>query len=145
MTALYGPVDLDLVSRILSKLLARRGKPVLLHDRISGSDLPLTWEEAASPRGLLPAFLVAGEALWLEATGNGFGLEILERPQTLLGYSVHKVGGGCFSSVMLSVMEAIAQIDTHSDRLVGNDLTARWAMLASPLEASKTSSASPSP
>lgn len=145
MTAFYGSVDLDLVSRVLSRLLARRGKSVLLHDRASGIDFDLSWDEAASPRGLLPAFLVAGQALWLEATGSGFGLEIVERPQTLLGYVVHKIDGGCFSSVMLSVMEAIAQIDVHSDRLMGNDLMTRWAMLSPPPEAPTTASASPSP
>lgn len=144
MTAMYGPVDLDLVSRMLSKLLAKRGKPILLTDRVSGEDLPLSWDEAASPRGLLPAFLVAGQSVWLEATGSGFGLEIVEQPKTLLGYAAHKIGGGCFSSVMLAMMEAIVQIDKRGDRLVGNDLVDRWAMQTLPL-ATLPDAAGPSP
>lgn len=133
MNTTLSDINIDRVSEVLEIILTRKGKPVVLHDRTSGVDLPLEYDEAASPIGLLPAFLVAAEAIWHQATGNGFSLEIVEQPKTLLGYTVRRISGGTFSSVMLSILEAHHQIDDGSATLVSNKLMNRWGQ--TPLKA----------
>jgi hypothetical protein len=120
-----GPVDLGAVSRTMETLLRQDGKPVVLQDGATGQHLTLSPEAGGRPDGLLPVFLVAGEAVWREATGRGFALDLAEDTQALLGYRVRGIGSGPFSAVMLSVMEAAAQI-ARPDMLLVNDLDAVW-------------------
>jgi len=120
-----GPVDLAVVSRTMEALIRQEGKPLVFQDRATGQPLTLSPEAAGSPDALLPVFLAAGEAVWREATGRGFALDLAQDPQTLLGYRVRGIGNGPFSAVMLSVMEATAQI-TRPDMLLVNDLDAVW-------------------
>jgi hypothetical protein len=79
-------VSVDAVSCTMEVLLAQDGRSIVYRDRATGQDLVVSRPSAASPAGLLPAFIVAGEAVWREATGNGFSLEIMRDPQALLGY-----------------------------------------------------------
>lgn len=136
-------IDINRISAVLEVILARKGKPVVLHDETSGVDLPLEYDEVASPIGLLPAFLVAAEAVWHEATGNGFSIEIVEQPKTLLGYAVKRIGGGNFSSIMLSILEVHDQIDDGSATLVSNKLMERWGQSPVKAEANTTASSAP--
>ena len=119
-------VDLADVSRVLEQLARHHGKPYVFRDTVSGLDLPLEYDEVASPKGLLPAFLIAADAVWYRATGNGFALQVIEQPDTLLGYAVRRIGGGNFSSVMLSIMEVQEQLDTGGPSLFGNGLLEIW-------------------
>ncbi len=125
-------VELADVSRIFEQLLRRHGKPYVFRDAVSGLDLPLEWDEVASPKGLLPAFLIAADSVWLRATGNGFALDVVEQPGSLLGYVVSKVAGGSFSSLMLSMMEVQHQLDTDGPSLFGNGLLEIWQQSPTP-------------
>jgi len=120
-----GPLDLATVSRTMEALIRQDGRPVVLRDGATGQDLTLSAETGGSANGLLPVFLAAGEAVWREATGKGFGLDLAPDPQSLLGYRVRGIGHGPFSAVMLSVMEATAQV-ARPDMLLVNDLDAVW-------------------
>jgi hypothetical protein len=106
-------------------LLALDGKQVLLRDPISDTALACPLDSVAAPEGLLPVFLVAGEAVWREASGKGFALDITRDPEALLGYRVNAIGAGSFSTIMLSVMEATAQV-ARPEALVVNDLGIVW-------------------
>lgn len=108
MTAAAG-VDPALVGRALRAHLADAGTSLRLHDRATGEVLDAPPDLAGDPAGLLPVFLVAGEAVWREATGKGFGLRIRRDPDALLGYRAEGIGAGTFCAVALSTMEAVAQ------------------------------------
>ena len=117
--------DLDLVSRTLQVLLARDQRPITYACAGSRESLFYSPQGAAAPTGLLPAFLVTGEAIWTQATGKLFGLEVTTGPETVLGFRVTAIRRGTFSTVMLSLMETIRQI-SDPDRLVVNDLARIW-------------------
>jgi hypothetical protein len=119
-------VNLETVSRTMEALLAREGRRIVYRDRATGQDLVVSPPSAASPSGLLPAFVVAGEAVWREATGNGFSLDIVRDPQSLLGYRLRGIGAGHFATVMLATMEATAQVAGPS-AIVVNELNALWS------------------
>lgn len=119
------PANLAAVGRTMRALLAQDGKQVLLRDPISNTALACPLDSVAAPEGLLPVFLVAGEAVWREASGKGFALDITRDPEALLGYRVNGIGAGSFATIMLSVMEATAQV-ALPDALVVNDLGIVW-------------------
>ena len=119
-------VSVETVSRTMEALLAREGRSIVYHDRATGQDLVVSPPSAASPSGLLPAFVVAGEAVWREATGNGFSLDIVRDPQALLGYRLRGIGAGRFATVILATMEATAQV-TGPSAIVVNELNALWS------------------
>jgi hypothetical protein len=119
-------VDVDSISRTMEVLLTRDTRSVLYRDGATGQDLVVSPLSAASPSGLLPAFVVAGEAIWREATGNGFSLDIVRDPEALLGYRLRRIGTGHFATVMLAMMEATAQAAGPS-AIVINDLNALWS------------------
>jgi len=93
----------------------------------------VTVPSAASPSGLLPAFVVAGEAVWREATGNGFSLDIVRDPQALLGYRLRGIGAGHFATVMLATIEATSQV-AGPMAIVVNELNALWSTVTGRIE-----------
>jgi hypothetical protein len=119
-------VDIEKVSRVMEALLARDGRRVIYHDRATGEQVPVGTTVAASPSGLLPAFLVAGEAVWREATGPGFGLDLVRDPQALFGYRLRGIGTNSFTCVTLATMEAIAQV-AGPEVIVVNGLAGLWS------------------
>ena len=119
-------ISVESVSRTLEALLTRDTRSVVYRDGATGQDLVVSPLSAASPAGLLPAFVVAGEAVWREATGNGFCLDIVPEPQALHGYRLRGIGAGHFATVMLATMEATAQVAGPS-AIVVNDLQAVWS------------------
>ena len=119
-------VSVESVSRTLEALLTRDTRSVVYRDGATGQDLVVSPLSAASPAGLLPVFVVAGEAVWREATGNGFSLDIVPDHQALLGYRLRGIGAGHFSTVMLATMEATAQVAGPS-AIVVNELNALWS------------------
>jgi hypothetical protein len=120
------PVNLDAVETALEALIRRDGKPVILDDKVTGKQLNIPPDSAAARDGLLPVFLVAGEAVWREVTGKGFGIELRPDPGALLGYRVDRIGAGSYSTVMLATMEAASQAATQEAILV-NQLQSVWA------------------
>ena len=119
-------VSVDSVSRTMEALLTQDGRSLVYRDGATGHDLVVTPLSAAAPSGLLPAFVVAGEAIWREATGNGCSLDIVREPQALLGYRLRRIGAGHFATVMLATMEATAQVAGPS-AIVVNELNALWS------------------
>ena len=126
-------VNVESVSRTMEALLAREGRRILYHDKATGQDLVVRPPSAASPSGLLPAFVVAGEAVWREATGKGFSLDIVRNPQALLGYRLRGIGAGHFATVMLATMEATAQVAEPS-AIVVNELNTLWSAATDRIE-----------
>jgi hypothetical protein len=103
-------VKVDSVSRTVEASLARDGRTVTFHDNAAGEDHAVTPATAAAANGLLPVLVVAGEAVWREATGRGFDLDIARDSSALLGYRLRGIGSGSFTTVMLSAMTATEQI-----------------------------------
>ena len=126
-------VSVESISRTMEVLLARDGRSIVYCDKPSGHDLVVSPLSAASPSGLLPAFVVAGEAVWREGTGTGFSLDIVSDPQALLGYRLRGIGAGHFATVMLSMMEATAEVAGPS-AIVVNDLNALWSAATDRIE-----------
>jgi hypothetical protein len=120
-------IDLAVVSRTLQRLLEQRGSPILYDCRATQRTITYAPDSAAAPTGLLPAFLSAGDAVWREATGKSFGVEIAPDPNTVLGYTVRSIHGGTFATVMLAMMEAIDQAARPNSLLV-NDLSQVWRL-----------------
>lgn len=121
MSGTVGAISPASVGRTLQAWLEETGAPLVLQDRATGELLPVGYELAGDPGGLLPVFLVAGEAVWREATGKGFALAVRRDPAALLGYRVGGIGAGSFCSVLLSTMEAASQV-ARPDSLLVNDL-----------------------
>jgi len=126
-------VSVETVSRTMEALFAREGRSIVYRDRATGQDLVVSPPSAASAAGLLPAFVVAGEAVWREATGNGFSLDIVRDPQSLLGYRLQGIGAGHFATVMLATMEAAAQVAGPA-AIVVNELNALWSATTDRIE-----------
>jgi len=126
-------VSVERVSRTLEALLTRDRRSVVYRDGATGQDLVVSPLSAASPSGLLPAFVVAGEAVWREATGSGFSLDIARDPQALLGYRLRGIGASHFAAVMLATMEAAALVAGPS-AIVVNDLQALWSAATDRIE-----------
>ena len=119
-------VNVETVSRTMEALLLREGRPIIYHDIATSSDLPVSAKNAASPTGLLPALVVAGEAVWREATGTGFALDIVRDLDAFLGFRLRGIGAGSLTTVMLATMEATAQV-TNSGVVVASELNALWS------------------
>ena len=126
-------VSVGTVSRTMEAFLVREGRSIVYRDRATGQDLVVSPPSAASPSGLLPAFVVAGEAVWRVATGNGFSLDIVRDRQALLGYRLQGIGAGHFATVMLATMEATAQVAGPS-AIVVNELNALWSAATGRIE-----------
>jgi hypothetical protein len=126
-------VSVEMVSRTMEALLTHEGRPIVYHDIATGADLPVSVKNAASARGLLPALVVAGEAVWREATGAGFALDIVRDRDAFLGFRLQAIGAGSLTSVMLATMEATAQV-TGSGVVVVSDLNALWSAATERME-----------
>jgi len=126
-------VSVAAVERTMEALFAREARSIVYRDRATGADLSVTPLNAASPAGLLPALVVAGEAVWREATGKSFALDIVRDPEALLGYRLRGIGAGSFTTVMLAAMEATAQV-ARPGAIVVNDLNALWSAATDRIE-----------
>ena len=120
--------DIARTGALLAVLLLRSGPALLLRDP-SGRTAPVRPETAGAPDGLLPVFAVAADAVWREATGNGFGLDLRPDPASLLGYRIDGARAASSSAMLLCVLEAMHRAAGPSGLLV-NDLArvARDAM-----------------
>lgn len=119
-------VDLDAIERTMLVLAERSSVPFLYHDPSNGQRLTITPQALSSRMGYLPAIVSAGEAVWREATGKGFELDIRRDPEALLSYRLRAIGADSFTIVMLSVMEAIHQV-ARPEAIVVSELNAVWA------------------
>ncbi|MDD2859489.1 MAG: hypothetical protein PHT60_15030 [Acidiphilium sp.] len=133
-----GSLDTGRVGRVFETVLQRDSRPLMLRGLSSWRLHRIPAHVAASPGGLLPAFLTAGDALLREATGQGIETALTPDRQALLGYRVERVAGTRFTDVMLAMIEAVDQID-RGGRLMADDLTlvtalsrSRTTLLAAP-------------
>ena len=118
-------LDLKTIGRTLQVLLERAGKPVIYQCAVSEQDLRFEPEDAVTVDGLLPAFLTAADAVWHEATGRRFALDVVTDPKAAFGYVIRDVRSGSFSMILLSLIEVLAQIE-QPDCLLVNELTTVW-------------------
>ena len=119
-------LDPTLLGRTLQAHLGQVGLPLAFHDRATGKTHDIHHSAAGQPEGLLPVFVVAGEGIWREATGKGLALDIRPDADGLFGRRLHAVNNGTFTTVMLSVIEAVWQA-RGPERLLLNDLRVQWA------------------
>lgn len=103
-------VSVTTVERTMRALAERSSKPFTYSDPTTGDRHILSPDVLASEDGYLPAIVSAGEAVWREATGRGFDLDLAPDPKALLGYRLRAIGDGPFSAVMLASLEALAQV-----------------------------------
>ena len=118
------PIGVDKVAAVL-RVLIEQGKPVFIRDLTTGTEQPVSAELAASPAGLMPLFLAAGDTVWREATGRRLGIEQVDDPSSLLGMRTVRIAPGPAAPVLLSVMEAISQAE-GPEKLLANDLARNW-------------------
>jgi hypothetical protein len=135
-------IEIAAVSRMLQRVLERSGRVILYDCRASKRTLSYAPDSAASPSGLLPAFLSAGDAVWREATGKSLGVEIATDPDTVLGYTVVGIRSRSVAVVLLSVMEAIEQA-AHRDSILVNDLGEVWRLAEDRMSRAALASALP--
>jgi hypothetical protein len=119
-------VNLDAIERTMLVVAESSPSPFVYEDPADGQRHAIHPHEVASRSGYLPAIVNAGEAIWREATGRGFELDIVHDTASLLGYRLRAIRAGSFSSVMLSVMEAIQQA-ARCEAVVVSELNAVWA------------------
>ena len=90
------PIDLARVSAVVETLLRDSGKPVCVTDLTTGEIQPVSPELAASPAGLLPLFLAAGDTVWRDTTGRRLGIKQVDDPPIPAGcaYRKHRCRAG---------------------------------------------------
>ena len=114
-------LDVTHVSQVVRALLDEAGREVFIEDKPRQDLVPIPFDEAAAEDGLLPAFLVAGEAIWRDVTGRGFDLKLERDLGAVLSWRIEAIAAESFSCVLLSVMEAIAQV-ARPDGVMAFDL-----------------------
>ena len=137
------PIDVAQVSAVLAVLLREAGKPVCIADLPSGAIQEVSPELAASPSGLLPLFLAAGDTVWREATGRRLCITQVPDSEALLGLRTAAIAPGLVAPVMLSMMEAIAQAE-RPDMLLVNDMGWNWKLATERMRRAKPLAAFPS-
>lgn len=118
-------IDLGAVERTMLVLAERSAVPFVYHDPANGQRHAVTPDTLASRVGYLPAIVAAGEAIWRQATGQGFELDIARDPDALLGYGLRGIRGGSFCLLMLAALEALSQVSGPEAVVVG-ELNAVW-------------------
>jgi hypothetical protein len=103
-------LDIAYVSQVVRALLVEAGRQILVEDGPRQDLVPIPFDAAAAEDGLLPVFLVAGEAIWRDVTGRGFELKLKRDLGALLSWRIEAIEADTFSCVLLSVMEVIAQV-----------------------------------
>jgi hypothetical protein len=120
-TAPLKTLDVPQVSRVLRALLVEADRDILVEDPPRRDLVKVPFDAAAAEDGLLPIFLVAAEAIWRDVTGRGFELTLKRDLGALMSWRIEEIRAEAFSSVLLSVMEAIASV-AQADRVRVLDL-----------------------
>ncbi len=98
------------VSRVVRELLIEADRDILVEDGPRRDLVRIPFDAAAAEDGLLPLFLVAGEAIWRDVTGRGFELGLKRDLGALMSWRIEVIRAEGFFPVLLSVMEAIAAV-----------------------------------
>ncbi len=124
-------LNIEQVEGVLERLLLRDGRPVLL----AGESVAVDCAVAAD--GLLPVFVITGEALWREIKGEGFALKTEPDEGALLGYKLVEIGTQSFTAVMLATMEALFQA-AQPNGVIVEDLDRVWSSSTQRFEAARS-------
>jgi len=103
-------LDVAYVSEVVRALLIEAGRDILVEDGQRQDLVAIPFDAAAAEDGLLPVFLVAGEAIWRDVTGRGFELALERDLGALMSWRIAAIRAETFSAVLLSMMEAIAEV-----------------------------------
>jgi hypothetical protein len=103
-------LDVAFVSRVVRALLAEAGREILVEDGARRDVVAIPFDTAAAADGLLPMFLVAGEALWRDVSGRGFELKLKRDLGALMSWRIEAIRAESFACVLLSTMEALAEV-----------------------------------
>ena len=140
-------LNVDAVGAALVRLIERENIPLAFQD---GNRPPFAMSalSADDRAGLLPVFLVAGEAVWREATRQRFGLIIEQDPRALLGFRVTDAGEVPMTIALLAILDAIerardGQPTLRIDRLISVAMDATAAAKA--MRPAPASAADPRP
>jgi len=123
--------DIGRTGALLAVLLMQSGPPLLLRDP-SGRTAPVRPETAGALDGLLPVFAVAADAVWREATGNGFGLDLRPDPASLLGYRIDGARAASASAMLLCMLEAMHRAAGPAGLLVNDLVRVAWEAMPDP-------------
>ena len=118
-------LDLQQIGLTLQALIEQSGREVTTLDQATGVIETISTELAADPSGMLPMFVLAAETVWRDATGKGFSIALQPDEHALLGHRLKMVSGASFSTVMLSMMEAIEQVASPRE-LPCFEMLERW-------------------
>jgi hypothetical protein len=120
-TTALNTLDVAYVSQVVRALLDEAGRELFIEDTPRQDLVPIPFDAAAAEDGLLPVFLVAGETIWRDVAGRGFDLKLERDLGALLSWRIEAIEAESFSCVLLSVMEAIAQV-ARPDGVMALDL-----------------------
>lgn len=113
-------LQVERLSRTFSHILTTLSSPIILAGET------LTPEEAASPDGLLPAFLLDACSIWETISGNNIEAPIRYDPDALMGVRVAHLPDLPIV-VTLSCMTELAYSILRGETMVTDALLSRWS------------------
>jgi hypothetical protein len=103
-------LDPAFVSRVVRALLIEANRAILVEDGPRRDLVSIPFDAAAAEDGLLPMFLIAGEAIWRDMTGRGFELGLQRDLGALMSWRIDAIRAEGLTCVLLSIMEALAMV-----------------------------------
>jgi hypothetical protein len=103
-------LDPAFVSRVVRALLIEANREILVEDGPRRDLVSIPFDAAAAEDGLLPMFLIAGEAIWRDMTGHGFELGLQRDLGALMSWRIDAIRAEGLTCVLLSIMEALAMV-----------------------------------
>jgi len=103
-------LDPAFVPRVVRALLIEANRAILVEDGPRRDLVSIPFDAAAAEDGLLPMFLIAGEAIWRDMTGHGFELGLKRDLGALMSWRIEAIRAEGFTCVLLSIMEALAMV-----------------------------------
>lgn len=110
------------LSEVFHRLFIMGNRPVLLRDLDSWREGRVSPFIAAHPQGLLPLFVMAGNALWTDLGEPAFSVRVRDCASALTGIELVSVLSRTdnMQSLMLAMMEAISQVADPTGIRVNN-------------------------
>jgi hypothetical protein len=113
-------LQVERLSRVFANILSTLSSPIILAGET------LTPDEAASPDGLLPAFLLDACSIWETISGNNIEAPIRYDPDALMGVRVSHLPDLPIV-VTLSCMTESAYSILRGESMVTDALLSRWS------------------
>ena len=113
-------LQVERLSRVFANILSTLSSPIILAGET------LTPDEAASPDGLLPAFLLDACSIWETISGNNIEAPIRYDPDALMGVRVAHLPDLPIV-VTLSCMTESAYSILRGESMVTDALLSRWS------------------